>query len=103
MSASTTHIVTNSKKREKEKMNQKLKQVIKSQTKAKTRSHEREKSRSPPKLSTPQGEAKGLDTIGKGAQIKSCDKELPKHEFKLPLNKCISPIFLPLNGNTSPK
>jgi hypothetical protein len=35
MSALTTHIVTNSEKREKEKeTNQKLKQVIKSQTKA---------------------------------------------------------------------
>jgi hypothetical protein len=29
------------------------------------------------KLSTPQGEEKGLETIGKRAQLKSGDKELP--------------------------
>jgi hypothetical protein len=58
--------------------------VIKSQTKAKKGSLEREKSLSPkaratarhnrdknaPKLPTPQGEAKGLDTIGKRARLK---------------------------------
>jgi hypothetical protein len=25
-------------------------------------------------------------------------KELPRHELKLPLNKCSSPIFLPLDA-----
>jgi hypothetical protein len=53
MSALTTHIVTNSEKREKE-TNQKLKQLIKSQTKAKARSLEREKSWSPKAWATTQ-------------------------------------------------
>jgi hypothetical protein len=38
---------------------------------------------------------KGLDTIGKRAQLKVRRKRAPKrmnmHECKLPLNKCISP------------
>jgi hypothetical protein len=64
--------------------------VIKNQTKAKKRSLERVKSRSPKakatarhnrdkilqNLLTPQGEAKGLDTIGKRAQLKFNRKEL---------------------------
>jgi hypothetical protein len=66
--------------------------MIKSQTKAKKRSLEWEKSRSPKaratarhnrdkmlqNLSTPQGEAKGLDTIGKRVQLKSRRKRSPK-------------------------
>jgi hypothetical protein len=55
MSALTTHIVTNSEKREKEKkQTKKIKQVIKSQKKAKTRSLEREKSWSPKARATTQ-------------------------------------------------
>jgi hypothetical protein len=78
--------------------------VIKSQTKARKGSLEWERSRSPkaratawhnrdnnaPKLPTPQGEAKGLDTIGKRARLKFRRKRAPQmHECKLPLNKCI--------------
>jgi hypothetical protein len=64
---------------------------MKSQTKAKKRSLEREKYQSKAratarhnrdkmlqKLPTPQGEAKGLDTIGKSAQLKSKRKRVPK-------------------------
>jgi hypothetical protein len=67
-------------------------------------------------LPTPQGEAKGLDTIGKRARLKiQAKKSSQKQECKLPLNKCISPknffldanapwkhelgTFLPLVGN----
>jgi hypothetical protein len=72
--------------------------VIKSQTKAKKRSLEWEKSRSPKtratarhnrdkmlqKLSSPQGEAKGLDTIGKRAQLKLPQKEVPNAWMQAP-------------------
>jgi hypothetical protein len=70
--------------RERKETNKDLKQVIKSQTKAKTRSLQRA-SLGPlrqgqrlnttetkcSKLLTPQGEAKGLDTIGKRAKHKA--------------------------------
>jgi hypothetical protein len=65
-------------------MNKELKQVIKSQTKAKTRSLEGENlgpirqgkrlntiETKCSKMSTPQGKAKGLDTIGKRAKHKA--------------------------------
>jgi hypothetical protein len=64
--------------------------VIKSQTKTKTGSPEWEKSRSPKAratnrhnrdkmlLSTSQGEVKGLDTIGKRAQLKIRWKRVPQ-------------------------
>jgi hypothetical protein len=72
------------KERKRKESNKELKQVIKSQTKAKTRSLERA-SLGPlrqgqrlnttetkcSKLPTPQGEAKGLDTIGKRAKHKA--------------------------------
>jgi hypothetical protein len=65
-------------------MNKKLKHVVKNQTKAKKRSLEREKSQTPKakatarhnrekmlqKFSTPEGQANGLDTISKRAQLK---------------------------------
>jgi hypothetical protein len=78
--------------------------VIKSQTKAKTRSLERA-SIGPlkqgqglnttetkcSKLLTPQGEAKGFDTIGKRAKRKahSGDTTAPLQACNLPMNKCM--------------
>jgi hypothetical protein len=92
MSALTTHTSNQFReKRKRKETKENLKQVIKCQTKANKISLEREKSRSPKaretarhnrdkmlqKLPTPQGEAKGLDTIGKRAQLKFRQKELP--------------------------
>jgi hypothetical protein len=63
MSVLTTHTSNQFReKRKRKEMNKKLRQVIKSQT----------------KLPTPQGEAKGLDTIGKRAQLKFRQKRAPK-------------------------
>jgi hypothetical protein len=82
LSALVTHTSNQFReKRKRKETKEELKQVTKSQTKAKKRSLEREKSRFPkvrataghnrdknaPKLPTPQGEAKGFDTIGKRA------------------------------------
>jgi hypothetical protein len=50
------------------------------------------------KMPTPQGEAKGLDTIGQKRKAQSKfkqHKELTKHECKLPLNKCVQTQVLP--------
>jgi hypothetical protein len=100
-SAFTTHIVTNLWKQKKKRNEQKTQTSDQKPNKSQ-RSLEREKSRSPKaratsqhnrdqNMLTPQGEAKGLDTIGKSAQLKFRQhKELPLHECKLPLNKCIS-------------
>jgi hypothetical protein len=45
-----------------------------------------------------QGEAKGLDTIGKRTQLKFRRKELPNALMQAPLNKCISPNFSSLDA-----
>jgi hypothetical protein len=52
-------------------------------------------------MPTPQGEAKGLDTIGKRARLKIQEKKSSQvHGCKLPLNKCISPKFSFLDANS---
>jgi hypothetical protein len=52
-------------------------------------------------LSTPQGEAKGLDTIGKKSTTKIQAKKMSQmYECKLSLNKCISPNFSSLDANS---
>jgi hypothetical protein len=96
MSALTTHTSSQfreKRKKRKENERKKLKQVIKSQTKSKKRArHNRDKMLDPlrqgqrlytteinaPKLPTPQGEAKGLDTIGKRARLKFRRERAPK-------------------------
>jgi hypothetical protein len=114
MSALARHIVTNSQEKEKQKeTNKDLKQVIESQTKDKTRSHET--ARFDPlrqgqrlntteikcsKLPTPQGEAKGLDTIGKRAKHKANSGDTQSSQSmnaSWTLNKCMQTQVLPLN------
>jgi hypothetical protein len=49
----------------------------------------------------PQGEAKGLDTIGKRAQLKIGDKELPNAWMHAPPEQMhFSQIFFPLMQNS---
>jgi ATP-dependent DNA ligase len=81
------------RERNRKETNKELKQVIKSQTKAKTRALERanlsplrqgndstQLRQNCSKMPTPQGEAKGLDTIGKRAKHKanSATRRAPK-------------------------
>jgi hypothetical protein len=115
MSALTTHTSNQFREKEKKKRNNwKTQTSDQKPNKSQEISLEWEQSRSPktrattrhnrdknaPKLLTPQGGAKGLDTIGKRAQIKFRQKRAPKcMNASSPLNKCISPKTLPGNMN----